>query len=57
MEFKRLTSHDLKLGLRFNFDTFDSRPAPYYAPAPVYQRPPVYAPQPMYVQPPLRSRG
>ena len=57
MEFKRLTSHDFKLGMRFSFDVLDSRPAPYYAPPPVYQQPPVYAPAPMYVQPPLRSRG
>ncbi|WP_137045884.1 outer membrane protein [Pseudolabrys sp. FHR47] len=55
MEFKHLTSHDVKLGLRFNLDSFEmfSRPAPvYYAPAPVYTQPP-----PVYVQPPLQSRG
>jgi opacity protein-like surface antigen len=73
MEFKHLTSHDIKLGLRFNFDGFGSSSPSYYAPqpvyqAPVYQPPPVYQqpqfyqapayPQPpVYVQPPLRSRG
>ncbi len=53
-EFRHLTSHDLKLGLRFNFDSFDSysRPVQYYAPPPVYQPPP-----PVFVQPPLSSRG
>lgn len=53
--FNRITSHDVKLGLRFNLDGFEtfSRPAPvYYAPAPVYTAPP-----PVYVQPPLQSRG
>ena len=52
--FDRITSHDVKLGLRFNLDSVDvfSRSAPvYYAPAPVYTPPPVY------VQPPLHSRG
>jgi opacity protein-like surface antigen len=57
MEFKHLTSHDFKLGLRFNFDAFESRPVTYYAPPPVYQAPPVYQPAPVYVQPPLRSKG
>jgi len=53
--FKNITSHDVKLGLRFNLDSFEmfSRPAPvYYAPAPVYA-----PPQPVYMQPPLHSRG
>jgi len=53
--FNRITSHDVKLGLRFNLDGFEmfSRPAPvYYAPPPVYAPPP-----PVYVQPPLHSRG
>jgi opacity protein-like surface antigen len=58
MEFRRLSSHDLKFGVRMNFDAFngfDSRPA-YYAPPPVYAPPPpVYQPAPVY--PPLRSRG
>jgi len=52
--FDRITSHDVKLGLRFNLDAFDtfSRHAPvYYAP------PPAYTPPPVYVQPPLQSRG
>lgn len=65
MQFKHLTSHDIKLGLRFNLDAFDSfsSPATYYAPPPVYQPPPVYAPPPVYsqppvyMQPPLRSKG
>jgi hypothetical protein len=56
MEFKHLTSHDIKLGLRFNFDEgFDfARPRPVYAvPPPVYSQPaPVYAPPPSY-QPPM----
>ena len=56
--FDRLTSHDLKLGLRFNFDGFAdyARPAQYYHQPQVYTPPPpVYAP-PMY-GPPLNSRG
>jgi opacity protein-like surface antigen len=55
-EFHRLTSQDVKLGLRFNFDAFDVAPPPqYYAPPPA----PVYAPPPVYTAPPppLRSRG
>jgi opacity protein-like surface antigen len=56
MEFKHLTSHDFKVGLRFNFDAFDSRSSSYYTPQPVYQAP-VYQPPPVYVQPPLRSKG
>lgn len=61
MEFQRITSHDFKLGLRFNLDgMFESyaprySAAPVYAPAPVYVPAPVYAPQPVY--PPLRSKG
>lgn len=60
--FHHLSSHDVKLGLRFNLDAFESysRPAQYYAPPPpVYAPPPpVYQP-PVYTQPPppLRSRG
>ncbi len=65
MEFKHLTSHDFKIGLRFNFDGIDSysKPARYYAPPPVYQpppvysQPPVYQQPPVYMQPPLRSKG
>ena len=51
-EFRHLTSHDLKLGLRFNFDGFADccRPVQYY------QQPQVYMPPPVYQQP-LRSRG
>jgi len=63
--FERLTSHDIRLGLRFNLDGFESYSQPqYYAPPPpVYQPAPVYAPPayqpPVYHQPPppLRSRG
>jgi opacity protein-like surface antigen len=58
--FDRLTSHDFRLGLRFNFDALEQRSTSYYAPPPVYQ-PPVYQqpayPPPVYVQPPLRSKG
>lgn len=54
-EFRHLTSHDLKFGVRMNFDAFDTRPV-YYAPPPVYAPPPpVYQPAPVY--PPLRSKG
>ena len=60
MEFEKITSHDVKLGLRFNFDEtvdFWSRPKPtYIAPAPVYTQPaPIYAPPPapVYHQPPV----
>jgi len=64
-EFRHLTSHDVKLGLRFNLDGFSdccSRSTTYYAPQPTYVAPPVYAPPPIYApqptyQPPLRSRG
>ncbi|HZL31513.1 MAG TPA: outer membrane protein [Pseudolabrys sp.] len=53
--FHHLSSHDFRLGLRFNLDAFESysRPAQYYAPPPVYQPPPVYTQPP----PPIRSRG
>ena len=61
MEFHHLTSHDIKLGLRFNLDGFESysRPPRYYSQPPqVYQQPPpVYAPAPVYAPPPMRSRG
>ena len=61
--FDKLTSHDVRLGLRFNLDAFESysQPTHYYAPPPVYQppvyQPPAYQPPPVYVQPPLRSKG
>ena len=58
-EFRHLTSHDIKLGLRFNLDGFGDccRPVQYYAPPQqVYAPPQVYTPPPAY-QPPLRSRG
>jgi len=55
-EFRRLTSHDLKFGVRMNFDAFDTRPV-YYAPPPAYAPPPPPAYQPPPVYPPLRSRG
>lgn len=60
MKFENLTSHDIKVGLRFNLDDggldFWSRPRhTYIAPAPVYTQPaPVYAPPPAPVyQPPV----
>ena len=34
-EFRGLTSHDLKLGLRMNFDAFTGRAEPVYAPPPL----------------------
>jgi opacity protein-like surface antigen len=51
-EFNRLTSQDIKLGVRFNLGAGFDQPAPvrYYAPPQVYAPPP---PAP----PPLRSRG
>ena len=54
MEFHNLTSHDVKLGLRFNLDGLSeyARPAPYYSQPQIYTPPPVYAPPP-----PLRSKG
>ena len=53
-EFQHLTSHDVKIGLRFNLDGF----AEYSRPIQYYQPPPVYTPPPVYLQPPpLRSRG
>lgn len=58
MQFEHLTSHDVKLGLRVNFDAFNGyehRPAYYAPPPPVYTPPPVY--QPAYPPPPLRSKG
>ena len=62
MEFKSLTSHDIRLGLRMNFDAFTSRgyspvvysPPPQPSPVSVYaQAPPSYlqAPGPTYQQP------
>jgi opacity protein-like surface antigen len=54
-EFHHLTSQDIKIGFRFNFDSGFETPGParYYAPPQVYAPPPpVYAPQP-----PLSSRG
>ncbi|MDO9414470.1 MAG: porin family protein [Pseudolabrys sp.] len=64
--FDKLTSHDVRLGVRFNLDAFDSysqqsyAPPPYQAPvyqAPVYQPPAYQPPPPVFVQPPLRSKG
>jgi opacity protein-like surface antigen len=58
--FDRLTSHDVRLGVRFNLDGFEtySQPTQYYAPPPVYHQP-AYPPPPppVFVQPPLRSKG
>jgi opacity protein-like surface antigen len=57
MGFHRLTSHDVKLGVRFNLDGLFERSRPvYYAPPPQTYSPPVYSP-PVYSPPPLRSRG
>lgn len=57
-EFRHLTSHDVKLGLRFNLDGFAdyARPPAYYSQPQVYMPPPVYAP-PVYAPPPLHSKG
>jgi len=56
LEFRHLTSQDVRLGLRFNFDGLFEAPPPvpvqYYEPPPVYTPPPIYTPPP-----PLRSRG
>jgi opacity protein-like surface antigen len=39
LEFHHLTSHDVKLGLRFNFDAFFAQPQPiYYQPPPLQSR-------------------
>ena len=56
--FKSLSSHDIRLGVRWNLDgMFErSRPVYYAPPQPVYTPPPVYSP-PVYAPPPLRSRG
>ncbi len=57
-EFNHLTSHDLKLGVRFNLNALEPAPVHYeqrqvYAPAPVYTQPPViYSPPPV-----IGSRG
>lgn len=72
MEFNKLTSHDVRLGLRMNLDAlWGARYAPpppplvYSQPAPVsvYAQasapnyaPPVYAQQPSYAQPPMYSQ-
>ena len=59
MQFNDLTSHDIKLGVRFNFDGLDFARPQYYSPPPqqYYVPPPVYQPAPVYAPPPLRSRG
>jgi opacity protein-like surface antigen len=58
-EFRHLTSHDVKLGLRFNFEGLSelSRPVRYYSQPQIYTPPPVYAPPVYATPPPLRSRG
>lgn len=61
MEIKHLTSHDFRIGLRFNLDACCGYSAPpvvyhqpqYPPPPPVYSPPPQYYPPP----PPLRSKG
>ena len=60
MEFKNLTSHDIKIGLRWSFGPdFGYKHdygAPVYTPAPTYVEPPsIYAP-PQY-HPPIHPRG
>jgi len=53
--FHNLTSHDVKIGLRFNFGS-----EAYYAPPPpqYYVPPPAYTPPPVYMPPaPLQSHG
>ncbi len=58
-EFRHLTSHDIRLGVRFNLDGLGeccARPAQYYTPPQTYVPPPVYSP-PVYSPPPLQSRG
>lgn len=56
-QFRHLTSQDVRLGLRYNFDALAVAPPPqYYVAPPVYAPPPVYTPAPVYA-PPLRSRG
>lgn len=58
MEFKRLTSHDIRLGVRFNLDGFAERSRPiYYTPPPQTYSPPSYSPPVYAPPPPLRSRG
>lgn len=58
-QFQHLTSQDIKLGVRFNFDSGFETPAPiqYYPPPPAYQPPPAYPPPAYQPPPPLRSRG
>jgi opacity protein-like surface antigen len=62
MEFKNLSSHDFKLGVRWAFGhEYEAGPsygAPVYTPAPTYVEPPsIYAPpQPVY-QTPIGPRG
>ena len=60
MEFKSLTSHDIRLGLRMNFDAFTSRSysptvySPPPSPVSVYAQAPasyLQAPGPAYQQP------
>lgn len=54
-EFNRLTSQDIKLGVRFNFDTGAETAPTYYEPPPpryLYRPPP-----PVYAPPPISSRG
>lgn len=57
--FQHLTSHDVKLGLRFNLDGLyePSRPVQYYAQPQTYTPPPVYMQPPPVYGPPLRSKG
>lgn len=52
-EFQHLTSHDVKIGLRFNLDGF----ADYARPTQYYSQPQIYTSPPPVYAPPLRSRG
>jgi hypothetical protein len=63
MEFRDLTSHDVKLGVRWSIGpVFEAAPvytAPVYSPPPTYVEPPsIYAPPPPPVYPaPIGPRG
>ncbi len=54
MQFNHLTSHDVKLGLRFNLDGLSegSRPVQYYSQPQIYTPPPSYTPPPASYSPP-----
>lgn len=61
-EFNRITSQDLKLGVRFNLNALEPTPRyenrQVYAPVPIYTQPQVYTQPPVYMPPPVvNSRG